>query len=54
MIRKTKQGHQVVSEGGKALSSPDLSKEEAKKRLQQVEAFKAMDKGKRLKKWAES
>ena len=45
MIKKTSQGHQVVSESGKPLSKPDLSKKEAQKRLQQVEYFKK--KGKR-------
>lgn len=41
MIVKTKQGHQLRSESGKNLSAPDLSAEEAKKRLAQVERFKA-------------
>ena len=40
MIKKTPQGHQVVSEKGKPLSKPNLSKEQAEKRLQQVEFFK--------------
>lgn len=48
MIRKTKQGHQVLSESGKPLSKPNLTEEEAKKRLQQIEYFKhAGKKGKR-------
>lgn len=40
MIKKTNQGHQVVSESGKPLSKPNLSKSEAQKRLKQVEYFK--------------
>jgi len=40
MIKKTKQGYQVKSEKGKNLSKPNLTKEEAKKRLAQVEYFK--------------
>jgi ribosomal protein S4E len=40
MITKTGKGYKVVSEKGKNLSSPDLSKEAAKKRLQQIEYFK--------------
>ena len=40
MIRKTSQGHQVVSEKGKPLSKPNLTKAQAKKRLAQVEYFK--------------
>lgn len=44
VIVKTNQGHQVQSEAGKPLSKPDLSKEQAEKRLQQVERFKHMDK----------
>jgi len=40
MIVSTKKGFQVVSEKGKPLSKPDLSKEEAEKRLKQVEYFK--------------
>ena len=40
MIKKTKTGYKVVSEKGKALSKPDLTKEQAKKRLKQVEYFK--------------
>ncbi len=50
MIVKTKKGHQVTSEAGKPLSSDDLTKEEAEKRLAQVEYFKARD----AKKWARS
>ncbi len=41
MIVKTKSGYQVKSEdGSKNLSSADLSKGEAQKRLAQVEYFK--------------
>lgn len=58
MIVKTKNGHMVTSEEGKPLSSDDLSKEEAEKRLAQVEYFKAKDAGKvkpkksAIKRWA--
>jgi hypothetical protein len=45
MIKKTRSGFQVTSEGGKPLSKPTLSKAEAAKRLRQVEYFK--HKGKR-------
>lgn len=45
MIKKTGSGYVVKSEGGKNLSKPNLTKEQAKKRLQQVEYFK--HKGKR-------
>jgi hypothetical protein len=44
MIRKTGEGFQVKSEGGKNLSKPNLTKEQAEKRLAQVEMFKHMDK----------
>jgi len=40
MIRKTSQGYKVVSETGKNLSKPNLTKKEAEKRLKQVEYFK--------------
>jgi len=40
VIRKTGSGYQVRSEKGKNLSSPNLSKSAAKKRLAQVEYFK--------------
>ena len=46
MIVKTKQGHQVLSESGKPLSKPNLTRKQAEKRLAQVERFKAMKKGK--------
>ena len=45
MIKKTTSGYVVKSEGGKNLSKPNLTKDQAKKRLQQVEYFK--HKGKR-------
>ncbi len=45
MIKKSGRGYQVKSESGKNLSKPGLSKQQAKKRLQQVEFFK--HKGKR-------
>lgn len=40
MIIKTKQGYKVISESGRNLSKPNLTKEQAEKRLQQVEYFK--------------
>lgn len=40
MIKKTPSGYKVTSEKGKNLSKPTLTKEQAKKRLQQVEYFK--------------
>ena len=40
MIKKTNTGHQVVSQKGKPLSKPNLTKQEAVKRLKQVEHFK--------------
>ena len=40
MIRKTSQGHQVVSKSGKPLSRPNLTKKEAQQRLAQVEYWK--------------
>ena len=40
MIVKTSKGHQVVSEKGKPLSKPNLTKKQAKARLAQVEHFK--------------
>ena len=40
MIKKTKSGYKVVSESGKNLSKPNLSKGQAIKRLQQVEYYK--------------
>jgi hypothetical protein len=40
MIVKTSQGYQVKSESGKNMSQKDLTKEEARKRLAQIEYFK--------------
>ena len=40
MIVKTSKGYQVKSEKGKNLSKPNLTKEQAHKRLRQVEHFK--------------
>lgn len=40
MIRRTKSGYVVTSEGGKRLSKPNLSRGAAEKRLEQVEYFK--------------
>lgn len=40
MIRKTKAGYRVLSERGKNLGGPYKTKEEAKRRLRQVEFFK--------------
>ena len=40
LIKKTKQGYIVKSEGGKNLSKPTLSKAQAAKRLAQVEYWK--------------
>ena len=40
MIKKTKSGYKVVSESGKNLSKPNLSKGQAIKRLQQIEYYK--------------
>lgn len=39
MIKKVKGGYQVTSEKGKNLGGPYESKEEAQKRLRQVEYF---------------
>ena len=44
MILKKKQGYQVLSSKGKPLSKSNLSKEQAKKRLKQVEFFKYLSK----------
>ena len=46
MIVKTSKGYQVKSESGKSLSRPNLTKEQAEKRLKQVEMFKHMTKKK--------
>ena len=40
MIVKNKSGYQVKSEKGKNLSKPNLTKEQAEKRLKQVEYYK--------------
>ena len=40
MIIKTKNGYQVVSDKGKALSKDNLTKKQAKERLREVEFFK--------------
>ena len=48
MIRKTSSGYKVVSESGKNLSKPNLTKAQAEKRLRQVEWFKH-HKGKKAK-----
>ena len=43
MIKKTKKGYKVTSEKGKNLSKDNLTKEEAKKRIQEIEYFKHRD-----------
>ena len=48
MIRRTSKGYKVVSKKGKNLSSDDLSKEGAQKRLREIEYFKHKDKKKYL------
>ena len=45
MIEKTKGGYHVKSEKGKPLSKPNLTKQQATKRLKQVEYFKNKNKG---------
>ena len=40
MIQKTNKGYQVKSESGKPLSKSNLTKQQAEKRLAQVEYFK--------------
>ena len=40
MIVKTNKGYVVKSESGKTLSKPYTTKEQANKRLQQIEYFK--------------
>lgn len=44
MIIKTASGYKVVSESGKLLSKSNLSKGQAKKRLQQIEYWKHKNK----------
>ena len=39
MIRKTSQGHQVVSKSGKPLSKPNLTKKQAQARLSEVHYY---------------
>lgn len=39
MIRKTSQGHQVVSKSGKPLSKPNLTKSQAQARLRQIHYY---------------
>jgi hypothetical protein len=41
VIKKTEKGYQVTSEDGRALSRPNLTKEQARKRLALVEYFKS-------------
>jgi hypothetical protein len=48
MIRKEKGGFRVRSESGKNLGGPYKSKEQAEKRLAQVEHFKHMNKGEEI------
>lgn len=45
VIKKTSKGYQVKSEKGKNMSKPNLTKEQAKKRLQMIEMFKNMKMG---------
>lgn len=40
MIKKTSQGYKVTSESGKNLSASNLTKQQAAKRLGQIEYFK--------------
>lgn len=40
MIKKTPEGFKVTSEKGKPLSKDNLTKQEAEKRLKQIEYFK--------------
>lgn len=40
MIRKTSKGYVIYSEKGKRLTKPYRTKEEANKRLKQIEYFK--------------
>lgn len=40
MIKKTSSGYKITSEKGKSLSKPTLTKDQAKKRLRQIEYFK--------------
>lgn len=47
MIKKSSKGWKVLSKKGKPLSKDDLTKEEAEKRLKQIEYFKHKDKAKK-------
>jgi len=49
MIRKVKSGYKVVARSGRSMGTYP-TKEKAKKRLAQVEMFKAMKKSEKLKK----
>lgn len=49
MIVKRKEGFHVLSEEGRNLGGPYTSREEAEKRLAEVEMFKAMAKKKKRK-----
>lgn len=40
MIKKTPKGYKVISESGKNLGGPYKSREQAEKRLREVEFFK--------------
>lgn len=40
VIKSTDKGYKVTSESGKNLSKPNLTKEQAEKRLRQIEWFK--------------
>ena len=46
MIKKTSQGHQVVSEKGKPLSKPNLTQAQAKQRIREIHYFEKKNKGK--------
>jgi hypothetical protein len=48
MIRKEKGGYRVRSEKGKNLGGPYKSREQAEKRLADVERFKHMNKGEEI------
>jgi len=42
MIRKTSSGLVVLSEKGKRMSKPDLTKQEAEHRIRQIEHYKRL------------
>lgn len=50
MIKKTKSGYKVTSESGKNLSRKNLTRQEAVKRLHEIEYFKHLDKAGKTKK----